>query len=116
MKNCSAALFAGLFIAATHCSPTTAAPMDAESGLDSGDCDPLDANIKDATGSQCSKDGAIDLDCGTSAPSGHLTCYVDLGGDVLVSNCVNSLVCCDMKAQCYNPAQEPNFCLRPYCK
>jgi hypothetical protein len=101
-------------VACSSTNNTEDASVDADAG-----CDPRDASVDDAPSSDSSAttdSGQIDLDSGSSNNPGHFICYVDLGGDARVSNCTGSLTCCDLKDECYDPAQEPNFCLRPYCQ
>jgi len=59
--------------------------------------------------------GTVDLDGGSPMPPGKWACDVDLGGPELVTNCTGTLICCELKQLCYDPAVEPAFCDRPYC-
>ena len=92
---------------------------DVEDASTDAGCDPREASAADASAADsaaATDSGQIELDSGSSNSPGHFICYIDLGGDVLVSNCTGSLTCCDLKNECYDPTQEPTFCLRPYCQ
>ena len=98
----------------------------AESSSDALACDPppwankdaaTDAPTQHEAGLIIIADGG-DLEGGEPPPIGRTVCGIVFEPDAEPYDpCPNyGKVCCLLKEECYDPPNEPDFCLRPYCK
>jgi hypothetical protein len=96
-----------------------------DAGTDALDCDPHNSPASGGGGGGGNAGGTeagtivldggnIDLEGGSGPPAGYLKCYDPSTGAGFLCETYGK-VCCEKKDDCWDPAEDPTFCDRPWC-